>query len=163
MGKYKSINQMIDQLKSDYYLVLDSDDVLTKNRLVYDLMAFVQDKKILLVQSKYFRYNEITEKIILEPSYGENIVTLDRKIFGMVGKYYDSRFGADTEFLERVLKFLGDEVMYQLDNLTYLAIIRKDSSNLTMTIGKKDRLKFVGKYRKLHELNNINFFINICK
>ena len=163
LGKYKSLNMVIEQLKSDYYLVLDSDDVLTKNRLVYDLIAFTQNDKILLVQSKYFRYNEISDKIILEPSYGENIVTLDRKIFGMVGKYYDSRFGADTEFLERVLKFLGDEVMYQLDNLTYLAIIRKDSSNLTMTIGKKDRLKFVGKYRKLHELNNINFFINICK
>jgi glycosyltransferase involved in cell wall biosynthesis len=163
LGKYKSINQMIDQLKSDYYLVLDSDDVLTKNRLVYDLMAFAQNDKILLVQSKYFRYNEITEKIILEPSYGENIITFDRKIFGMVGKYYDSRFGADTEFLERVLKFLGDEIVYQFDKLTYIAIIRKDSSNLTKTIEKKDRIRFVRKYRKLHELNNVNFFINICK
>jgi hypothetical protein len=81
----------------------------------------------------------------------------------MVGKYYDTRFGGDTEFLERILKFLGDKVMYQLDKLTYIAIIRKDSSNLTKTIGKKDRIRFVRKYRQLHELNNVNFFINICK
>ncbi len=163
LGKYKSLNNTIEQLESDYYLVLDSDDVLTKNRLVYDLMAFAVDEKILLVQSKYFRYNEITDKIILEPNYGENIITFDRKIFGMVGKYYDTRFGGDTEFLERILKFLGDKVMYQLDKLTYIAIIRKDSSNLTKTIGKKDRIRFVRKYRQLHELNNVNFFINICK
>ncbi len=163
LGKYMSINKIVDNLKSDYFLVLDSDDVIKKNRLLYDLMAFTRDKKTLLVQSKYIRYNEINGNIILEPSFGENIITYDRKIFELVGRYYDTRFGGDTEFLERVIKFLGEEVAYQIDKLTYLAIIRKDESNLTKTIGKKDRLKFVGKYRQLHELNNVNFFIELCK
>jgi hypothetical protein len=162
LGKYVSINGIIGNLKSDYFLILDSDDIITKNRLLFDLLAFV-NKSILLVQSKYYRYNEITKNITHEPNYGENIITFDRKIIGMIGKYYNTRFGGDTEYLERALTFLGDEVMYQINKITYVAIIRKDESNLTKTIGKKDRIRFVRKYRKLHELNNVNFFINLCK
>jgi hypothetical protein len=162
LGKYMSINSIIDNLKSDYFLMLDSDDIIIKTRLIYDLIAFEQNESILLVQSQYYRYNEITKNIIFEPAYGENIITFKRKIFGLVGKFFNTRFGGDTEFLERIIKFLGeDEIFYQLPKITYIAIIRKDESNLTKTIDKDKRIKFVKKYRKLHELNNVNFFIKL--
>ncbi len=162
LGKYMSINSIIDNLKSDYFLMLDSDDIIIKTRLIYDLIAFEQNESILLVQSQYYRYNEISKNIIFEPAYGENIITFKRKIFGLVGKFFNTRFGGDTEFLERIIKYLGeDEIFYQLPKITYIAIIRKDESNLTKTIDKDKRIKFVKKYRKLHELNNVNFFIKL--
>ena len=152
-----------EQLKSDYYLILDSDDVLNKNRLLFDLISFIQNNKILAVQSKYYRYNEITNKIVQEPIYGENIITFDRKIFDRVGKYFHTRFGGDTEYLERVIKFVGTDSIHQLNKITYIAIHRKDETNLTKTVGMKERLKFVAQYRKLHELNNPNFFIQLFR
>ncbi len=161
LGKYMSINQIINNLKSDYFFMLDSDDLIIKNRLVFDLIAFTKDENLLLVQSKYYRYNEITKNIIFEPGYGENIITFKTKIFELVGKFFNTRFGGDTEYLERIIKYLGENVIFQLSKITYIAIIRKDETNLTKTIGRKERNKFVGKYRKLHELNNVNFFINL--
>lgn len=163
MGKFESINAMTEKLKSDYYLILDSDDILIKNRLLFDLITFVKKDKILGVQSRYYRYNEITNKIVQEPIYGENIITFDRKIFDHIGKYFHTRFGGDTEYVERIIKFLGTNSIYQLNKITYIAIHRKDESNLTKTVDMKKRLKFVSKYRKLHELNSVNFFIELFK
>ena len=144
-------------------MILDSDDVLIKNRLLFDLIAFIKNDKILAVQSRYYRYNEITNKIVQEPIYGENIITFDRKIFDHVGKYFHTRFGGDTEYVERIIKFLGTNSIYQLNIITYIAIHRKDESNLTKTVDMKKRLKFITQYRKLHELNSVNFFIELFK
>lgn len=163
IGKYCSINMISKYLKSDYFLILDSDDLLVKNRLIFDLIGFSQKESCLINQTKYYRYNELNNHIVLEPNFGENIVTFKREIFDLVGKYYPTRFGGDTEYIERILKFYGEEYINQIDKISYVSIIRKDESNLTKTVGISDRIKFVRKYRELHELNDVNFFLRLFK
>jgi hypothetical protein len=163
IGKYNSINMISKYLKSDYFLIVDSDDFLVKNRLVYDLMGFSKNNSCLINQTKYYRYNELDNRLILEPNFGENIVTFKNEIFDLVGKFFPTRFGGDTEYIERILKFYGESYINQIDKISYISIIRKDESNLTKSISISNRIKFVRKYKKLHELNNINFFLKLIK
>ena len=38
VGKFLTINMILDKINTDYFLILDSDDRLNKNRLLYDLI-----------------------------------------------------------------------------------------------------------------------------
>lgn len=40
IGKFLTINTVIDKINTDYFLILDSDDKLSRNRLLYDLLYF---------------------------------------------------------------------------------------------------------------------------
>ncbi len=65
MGKFLTLNTILDKIYTNYFLVLDSDDMLEKNRLVYDLIYLNDNTKnnIMCAQSKYIRYNEKKKKI----------------------------------------------------------------------------------------------------
>ncbi len=162
-GKYVSINKIIPNLKGDYVLIVDSDDLIIKNRLFNDLVAFSLEPNIQVVQSKYYRYDEENYQIIQKPSFGENIITFSRQIFSNIGLFYPTKFGGDTEFIERILKFLGEKYIKQYNRITYISIIRKDKKNLTKKVTLEKRLEFIRKYRQLHENNNIDFFLKLFK
>ncbi len=162
-GKYISINKIIKQTKGDFVLIVDSDDCIVQNRLLYDLINFSNNDDIYVSQTKYYRFDEETKNIILKPSYGENIVTFKKNIFDLIGFFYPTKFGGDTEFIERILKFLGKKVIKQSDIITYISIIKKDKSNLTKQISLDKRLEFVRKYRTIHENNGIDFFLKLFK
>jgi hypothetical protein len=162
-GKYISINKILPKLNGDYMLIVDSDDLIVKNRLLNDLIEFHLYPNILITQSKYYRYDEETLQIVQKPSYGENIITMDKKIFNIIGYFFPTKFGGDTEFIERILKFLGDKYIKQYNRITYISIIKKDKTNLTKKISLEKRHEFIRKYRELHENNNVEFFLKLFK
>ncbi len=158
LGKYISINNLIPKLLGNYTLIIDSDDIIVKNRLLYDLIIFNKNPDKLVIQSKYYRYNERDNNLLLGPSYGENIVTFNNKIFNLIGKFFPSKCGSDTEFIERIIKFLGEHYIKQYNLITYISIIRSDENNLTKKINLEKRTKFINFYKNLHESKDLHFF-----
>jgi hypothetical protein len=172
-GKFISINMVLHKINTDYFLILDSDDMLKKNRLLYDLINFNIDinNDILCVQSKYLRLDK-KKKSILINGYGQTSVSFKKDIINKIGYFCPNRFGSDTEYIMRIKHFIGKEKIFKYDKLTYLSIMRKDNSNLTTIYNNEQRKKLIEKiyfiYKNLNNLNlfnnlNLDYFIDLIK
>ena len=162
-GKFINVNDVLKNLNTDYFMILDSDDKIISNRLLYDLIYFKLNNKLLAVQSKYIRYDDNTKENIHESKYGENIITYKYEIIKKIGFYNENRFGGDTEYIMRLVKFIGLEYLFQYDITTYISILRADRQNLTVLYNKAKRIEFIKKINLSHKNNDINYFLNIEK
>lgn len=161
LGKFVSINMVLDKIKTDYFLILDSDDKLNRNRLFLDLINFNKSKNILCVQSKYIRFDE-SNKNIIENCYGHTSISFKKEIINEIGYFCPNRFGSDTEYIMRIIKFLGKEKIFKYDKITYLSTTRTNKTNLTYIYGKEQRIKFIKKVNFVHaNINDVNNFKNI--
>ena len=157
VGKFLTINMMLDKINTDYFLILDSDDKLNKNRLLYDLINLnnpnnFNNDNIYCVQSKYIRFDK-EKKNIIENDYGHNSITFKFTIIKSIGYYCPNRFGSDTEYIMRIKKILGSHSILKYDKITYIAITRTDDTNLTKIYSTKTRKIFIDKV--------INIYANI--
>jgi len=163
LGKFLTINLVLDKIDTDYYLIVDSDDQINKNKLLYDLINLnMQDDMIEIwgVQSKYIRFNKEKNKII-ECDYGHNNVTFKRNIIKKIGYYCTNRFGSDTEFIMRIKKFIKNNPIIKYNKITYIAFIRNDFNNLTSIYNIEQRKKFIDKILTLYKnIDCQDIFIN---
>lgn len=148
VGKFLTINMVLDKINTDYFLILDSDDKLNKNRLLYDLINLNDtnnhNNNVYCVQSKYIRFDK-DKKNIIENDYGHNSITFKSTIIKSIGYYCPNRFGSDTEYIMRIKKNLGPHSILKYDKITYIAITRKDDTNLTKIYNIRMRKIFIDK------------------
>ncbi len=152
LGKFMSINKMLPNIKTNYYLILDSDDIIIKNRLIYDMIEFTRCKNIFAVASKWYRYNETNNLLVTSPYFCANNCTYKTEIINKIGVYWNTRFGGDSEYIERFNKFIGSKYILYSNQITCIAIHRFDKNNLTLQVplGSTKRKNFVNLYRKYH-------------
>jgi glycosyltransferase involved in cell wall biosynthesis len=162
IGKFLTINLILDKINTDYFLILDSDDKLNKNRLFYDLINLNNpyNNNIYCVQSKYIRFDK--DKInIIENDYGHNSITFKFDIIKLVGYYCPNRFGSDTEYIMRIKKIIGNNTILKYDKITYIAITRSDNSNLTKIYDTNIRKIFIDKVINIYKnITNPEKFFN---
>jgi glycosyltransferase involved in cell wall biosynthesis len=159
MGKFATINSILNNIISDYFLIVDSDDTITPNRLVWDLIYFGLNKNAYAIISKYFRYDEYNK--ITDYNYGHNSISFKVDVIKKIGPYYPNRFGSDTEYIMRIKKYLGSKSIVKCDNITYISIYRKDNSNLSIIYDKNKRYKFMQLINKIHNNpKSLDYFIN---
>lgn len=152
IGKYSTINKVLDKVETDYYFILDSDDTITPNRMILDLIYFGLNKEAYAVRSKYIRYN--SDNVIVENDYGHISISFKSNIRNKIGMYFPNRFGSDSEYLMRIKKYLGPRTIVKYNKITYKAIVRKDNTNLTKKYNKEQRTKFIKLINKIY--NNPN-------
>lgn len=159
IGKFATVNNILDKIKTDFFLILDSDDTITSTRLVLDLIYFgINNKNIYAVRSKYIRID--TNNKIIENGYGHSTITFKTNIINKIGMYYPNRFGSDTEYILRIGNFLGKKSIINYDIVTYNAILRKDMKNLTKIYNKDKRRKFIKFIYNIYNIpNSLSFFI----
>lgn len=150
VGCYSTRNNGLLLAKGDYFLILDSDDIITKNRLLNDIMV-IKKTGCWAVQSKYIRVNETTGQVVVDPKYESTVITYDRRIIEKLGYFMNVRFGGDTEYMLRFKKFMDCGLFQLLDKVNYIGLRRSDESNLTVLHGQKDRDKFFKIIRKFHK------------
>lgn len=175
-GKFLTINMILSKINTDYFLILDSDDKLIKNRLFYDLINLNNpdnqyNKNIHCVQSKYIRFDK-DKKNIIENDYGHNSITFKTNIIKFVGFYCPNRFGSDTEYIMRIKKILGNYSILKYDKITYIAITRMDNSNLTHIYNIELRKMFIKRvldiYKNMTNIENLfniksDYFVDLVK
>lgn len=162
-GKFLTINMCLNKINTDYFLILDSDDKLIKNRLFYDLINLNNQEygDIYCVQSKYIRF-DIDKKNIIENDYGHNSITFKTNIIRLIGYYCPNRFGSDTEYIMRIKKILGTNSILKYNKITYIAIKRIDNSNLTNIYNVKLRRIFINKVINIHKnITNVEKLFDI--
>ena len=152
VGPYICMNIGILNSKGEYITRLDSDDILDKNKLLKEAIV-LNNKNIFICNSK-------CKRIDVE-RYCEITISYKKFIISMVGFYDSIRFGADTEFYDRIKKIYNNNVYY-INEMTYYYIPRQNSlttSNETGLHGNgyNIRLKYVDEYIKWHNDNIIPY------
>lgn len=147
-GTYISLNEGLKIASGDYITVIGSDDRFAATKLERQVLILDKRKHVVCVNTMYRRNN-------LSAIHGDSTIMYRKSIINVIG-YYDSvRFGADSEFFERIKKVYHMSAIVMLSEILYFAKIRKKSltrSNITgINHGASIRLRYVCQYRLWHK------------
>ena len=151
-GVYVSLNEGLLVAKGKYIARIDSDDMFDNTMLEKNVNVF-NTEKCLIVQSKYKRDDK-------ESEYGEITLVYDKKIIDEIGFYDSVRFAADSEFIERIIRYYGKDKIVRIDEVLYYAKNRINSLTTSDDTGfykegKVKRINYVKKYREWHKLKYV--------
>jgi glycosyltransferase involved in cell wall biosynthesis len=151
IGKYKSVNQILKQINTDYFLILDSQDKLLLNRLEIENDLFKNNKSLFVIQSKVKKIDEIKNKIVTDNIYNYNSETYRSDILKKIGFFNENRFGGNLEYFARAKKFMETEKIYNLNKILTESILRDDKKNLCFIYSIYDTYNFLKKIKKNHK------------
>ena len=160
MGKYKSLNQTLKEINTDYFLILDSYDKILPNRLETENEIFQNNKLILIIQSKVKKIDENTNKIVTNNIYNYNTETYKTSILKKIGFFNENRFGGNLEYFLRVKKFMGTDKIYTINKILTESILRIDKKNLCFVYSNNDMYDYLKKIKKNHTNETIEYFLN---
>lgn len=149
-GVYVSMNEGLKHTNGTYVALINSDDQYHPDILVESIGCLEKNKKLVAVISKYQRESKII--------YAPVTLVYRKKIINEIG-YYDSvRFGADSEFHERIIKKYGTTGLKHINKILYFAKNRVGSLTTSSTTGRTGtginiRREYVTQYRKWHNKN----------
>ena len=155
MGTYKSINNGIVISSGEYITIIGADDQFTVNKVEKQVKILISNLNYVACFCEYKRIHYITKKVLLK-NVGESTIMFRRKIIEKIG-YYDSvRFGADSEYYDRIKAVYGKNRTFIIKNVLYLALYRPNSliSSGISIDGSIFRSDYIKKYSNWH---------NICK
>jgi hypothetical protein len=151
VGTYISINIGILLSKGEYITILGADDRFLKNKVEEQVDVLNKNPNIVSVYCMYQRLHYKTKKITVT-RLGESTIMFRRSIIKIIG-YYDSvRFGADTEFRDRIKKVFGTERTKVIKKVLYYALYRPNSLTTSGLYGNhsKPRRFYSSKYLEWH-------------
>jgi glycosyltransferase involved in cell wall biosynthesis len=151
IGTYKSINRGIINSSGEYITIIGSDDQFTINKVKDQVNILKKYLKYVACFCKYKRIHYKTNKVLVK-DVGESTIMFRRKIIEKIG-YYDSvRFGADSEYRDRIRAVYGKKAMYITNDVLYLALFRPNSliSSGKSIQGSIFRIQYRENYSKWH-------------
>jgi glycosyltransferase involved in cell wall biosynthesis len=153
VGTYISINLGIINSTGEYITIIGADDQFTLDK-VDKQVNVLKNKKIVACYCQYER-RHYKSKNVLVKDVGESTIMFKRTILKKIG-YYDSvRFGADSEYRDRIRTTYGPKAVNVISKVMYIALSRPNS--LT-TSGKSKsgsilRITYKNNYVNWHKKN----------
>jgi len=133
-GTYLAKNVAIAHSKGEIILFQDSDDYSHKERVMVQVLPFLNDENLLITRTRYVRFDANTGIIIPQ---GEHIskytyitLAIKRNVFDKIGYFDAVRKAGDDEFYQRFVHFLGRKYIKLLDVTLYMGGIH--NNNLTI-------------------------------
>jgi glycosyltransferase involved in cell wall biosynthesis len=150
-GVYTCLNEGLLLSKGKYITRIDSDDWVDQTKLKDQVDILDKRPEIHVVRTMSQRTNSI-------PKYGEVTIMYRKSIIDKIGFYDSVRFGADSEFVERILSTYGKKSLYNIDKILYYASIRPNSLTTSKKSGSTGfgsivRKQYVTAYRLWHKTN----------
>ena len=125
-GTFISINTGIFNSNGEFILILNSDDLITENRLNNDYYIFKNNNKIECINSLLIKYKYEFNNFKIDKEYLKNggifdkkSITYKRHIFSKNGFFIDNRFDSNEYYYE---KFIKKSKVYKLKKLGYKSI-----------------------------------------
>jgi len=147
-GTYYCRNKGILVSKGSFIFFVDGDDYIGP-KLIERMYNWLSNP----INKKYWAYQRPFSRIYMNENYKpiKNIMTphyitmFRRKLYNNIGFYHDSRFGADTEFIKRIIfnKYLYFK-HYNVITSEYFANT-VHNKNLTCVIDKEEREEYLMK------------------
>jgi glycosyltransferase involved in cell wall biosynthesis len=134
-GCYYARNIGVMEARGDYVTLLDSDDIMTPDRLVLQLDAIKSKPGIVASQSRLRRWSVDYKVPLSDLKYAENSLMWRRDIIEEIGAYDSVRFGGDTEFRMRIQARYGVEAILRFPTEQYF--LRTVENSLTAKGGSQ--------------------------
>ena len=126
VGTYISINIGIVNSTGKYITIIGADDQFTPDKIARQAALLERNKKIVACYCQYERQHYKTKKVLVK-DVGESTIMFKRAIINKIG-YYDSvRFGADSEYRDRIKAVYGTPATSVIKRVMYLALFRPNS------------------------------------
>lgn len=145
-GCYYARNIGVMHSKGKYIGICDSDDILSPNRIVRQVAELSQNPNAVACLGRIRRWSGDFDKPLSDLLFGENSLLWERKILTNLGWYDTCRFGADSEFRERIIARYGKSAICYIDDELYFLRISEGSlalstasSAYTLTDGVLDK------------------------
>lgn len=154
-GTYWSKNSVIQKTSGSYITMIDSDDYDIPQKIEKQISYF-KDQKIVCVtcsnDRKVSEFSNETEKIV----FGYPSMMFRYKVFEEIGFYDTVKFGADSEFYDRVLLKYGKKSIIFINEVLQISPRRSEGLTNIVPEGGMIRKEYVKNYQKWH--NNTNQF-----
>lgn len=157
-GTYWSKNSVIHKTTGSYITMLDADDYDMPDKLEKQLVVFSKDVRIQCVtclnDRKVSEYSQQSEKI----SLGYPSMMFRYQVFQTFGHYDTLKFGADSEFYDRLRSIYGPSAIYQIREILQVGPRRKGGLTGLVPEGSNPRRVYVNNYRTWHKTNPNPYF-----
>jgi len=146
MGTYWSKNSMLSKINGDFVTMLDSDDYDDNLKIEKQVNEFLTNESLNIVTVNYQK----DDKVI----FGWPSMMFRKKVFNDVGFYDSVRFGADSEFYDRCVKFYGKNTIKHIGEVLQYGFVHEGSLTYINKENSKIRKDYIKNYTEWH--NNAN-------
>lgn len=157
MGTYISTNIGIQNTKGKYITKVDSDDKFHPTKIQKQVEILDNNNHYVGVTTLSQRNFTSRNPII---RIGEITLMFRREIIDKIG-YYDSvRFGADAEFIHRIIKVYGENAIYHIPEILYIAktrdmsLMTSEQTGYYSKRGKEIRLNYKKSYKEWYNTSD---------
>lgn len=140
-GCYYARNVGVMHATGSFIGICDSDDILAPDRLERQVAKLQSDPNLKACLGRLRRWTEDFKQPASDLRYGENSLLWDRSLLREIGWYDTCRFGADSEFRERIIAKHGRKAIAYIPEEVYFLRSTKGSlalSDETSTYKLKD-------------------------
>lgn len=165
-GAYVSKNIGISMSSGNFIGFQDADDYSLINRVRNSISELIFTKTLAITTDLIkIKNNMIIEKHIYPMQRMSNVSLIIRKrVIDEIGYFETSRFGNDSEYLERIKTYYGDNNVCRLKELQLLSYLKDNSLSNNEENGvfngfNNNRLLHWEDFRKKHILNLYNLYV----
>ena len=109
-GTYLAKNVAIAHSKGEIILFQDSDDYSHKERVMVQVLPFLNDENLLITRTRYVRFDANTGIIIPQGEYISKYtyitLAIKRNVFDKIGYFDAVRKAGDDEFYQRFIHYI---------------------------------------------------------
>jgi glycosyltransferase involved in cell wall biosynthesis len=160
-GTYISINFGITKSTGEFITIMGSDDQFAPSKIKEQVDLLSKYPDVIACYCKYVRRHYQTHRVMV-CEIGESTIMFRRDIIAEIG-YYDSvRFGADSEYRDRIKKVYGMNRIRNIHKVLYYALYRPHSltSGGVSHSGSKDRHIYKKNYMMWHKNSKNKLFLS---
>ena len=160
IGTYQAINIALNSCKEfDYFTIHGSDDSMDEDKIEKQISSIESNRSLASI-SGYRRINLSDGKILYSMKSGESMVVYKKIVFDELGYYDNTRFGGDSEYLERFKAKYGEQALAKVEEiLSNCYITGNNLSKNKFPLNSIDRKNYVKKYgTEIEQMKNLNIF-----
>lgn len=149
IGTYNAINYALYK-ENDYkfFIIHGSDDIMLSDKI--DKHVKCLNDKYKATISNYLRVDFNNKKITNNIFKGHSMILYSKDVFDKIGYYDNTRYGGDTEYMERFTLCFGEDKMFYINEFLTKAYINDNNLTKLIPIGGKDRVDYVKLYKNEH-------------
>lgn len=149
-GTYWSKNSVIHKSTGSFITMLDSDDHDLPHRLETQVKAIKNMEGAVMATCLNDRKISETSKISEKVSLGYPSMMFRYEVYEQLGHYDTTRFGADSEFYDRVIKVYGEHKIVRVHEVLQIQPRRHNGLTGLVPEGNPVRIEYAKIYKQWH-------------